>query len=126
MLFRSYHPTTNYVGVDSFTFQVSDGQMDSLVAQVWIAVLGVNDPPVAVDATVIMLEDAPLDIVLKGRDVESDPLTYAVVSPPAHGTLSGAAPNLVYHPTTNYAGVDSFTFQVGDEHFQPDLGTVTI
>ena len=121
-----YHPATNYAGADSFTFQVSDGQTNSLVAQVWIAVIGVNDPPVAVNPTLTTLEDTPLDIVLGGSDVEGDPLTFVVMSQPAHGTLSGTAPNLVYHPATSYAGADSFTFQVSDGRLQSDPATATI
>ncbi len=30
---------------------------------------------------------------------------------PAHGTLTGTAPNLTYTPTAGYTGPDSFTFQ---------------
>ena len=73
-----------------------------------------NSPPIADGQSVATLEDAPVAVVLSGSDANGDPLTYAVVSQPAYGILSGAAPNLVYHPTTHYVGVDSFTFQVSD------------
>ena len=36
--------------------------------------------------------------------------TYTVVTQPAHGTLSGTAPNLTYTPASGYSGPDSFTF----------------
>ena len=38
------------------------------------------------------------------------PLTFNVVAQPAHGTLSGTAPNLSYTPAVGYYGADSFTF----------------
>jgi hypothetical protein len=36
------------------------------------------------------------------------------VTSPAHGTLSGTAPNVTYTPAANYNGSDSFTFKVND------------
>jgi hypothetical protein len=39
------------------------------------------------------------------------PLTYAIVTSPAHGTLSGTAPNLTYQPVSTYVGLDSLTYQ---------------
>ena len=38
------------------------------------------------------------------------PLTYTVTAGPAHGTLSGTAPNLTYTPDSGYFGSDSFQF----------------
>jgi len=36
------------------------------------------------------------------------------VTPPASGTLSGTAPNVIYTPVANYNGAASFTFKVND------------
>ena len=59
-------------------------------------------------------EDTAQPITLTGTDVDGSPLTYTIVTPPAHGTLSGTAPNLTYTPAANYNGADSFTFKVND------------
>ena len=40
---------------------------------------------------------------------EGAALPYAVAAAPAHGTLSGTAPALIYTPAANYSGADSFT-----------------
>ena len=53
-------------------------------------------------------------ITLTGSDVDGDPLTFSVATNPAHGTLSGTAPNLTYTPTAGYIGPDSFTFRASD------------
>ncbi len=53
-----------------------------------------------------------------------NPLTYAIVSQPTHGTLSGAAPNVTYMPATNYSGSGSFTFKVNDG--SPDSAPATV
>jgi hypothetical protein len=49
-----------------------------------------------------------------------------VVTGPAHGTLSGTAPNLTYLPSTNYYGSDSFTFKANDGTVDSPTATVSI
>jgi hypothetical protein len=53
-------------------------------------------------------------------------LTYTVVTNPAHGTLTGTAPNLTYTPTTGYTGADSFTFKANDGKVDSNVATVSI
>ncbi|MGN6696000.1 MAG: DUF4214 domain-containing protein, partial [Aquihabitans sp.] len=60
-----------------------------------------------------------------GTDPESNPLTFAVASNPAHGTLSGTAPNLTYTPANGYSGPDSFTFTASDGSLS-DTGTISL
>ena len=40
--------------------------------------------------------------------------SFQVTTQPAHGTLSGTAPNLTYTSARNYHGADSFAFVVND------------
>jgi uncharacterized repeat protein (TIGR01451 family) len=51
-------------------------------------------------------------ITLTGSDPNTPPLTltYTVTVSPAHGSLSGTAPNLIYTPAAGYTGADSFQF----------------
>jgi hypothetical protein len=65
-------------------------------------------------------------ITLTGSDADSNPLTYTVVTPPTHGTLSGTAPNVYYHPATNYNGGDVFWFKVNDGIVDSALAAVSI
>jgi VCBS repeat-containing protein len=126
----TYAPALNYFGPDAFTFRVSDGTLTS-DAQVSISVIAVNDPPVANAQSVSTPENTPIAIVLTGTDAEGAPLTYAIVTPPAHGQLTGTAPNVTYTPAVNYVGSDSFTFKVGDGNTPPsgytlDTAAVTL
>jgi hypothetical protein len=122
----TYTPAADFNGADSFTFRVNDGAADSDVAEVSITVNPVNDVPIADSLSVTTDEDTPLDVTLTGSDVEGSPLAFAVVASPAHGTLSGAAPNLTYTPAADFNGADSFTFQVNDGALDSGAATVSI
>ncbi len=110
----TYTPAANYNGPDGFTFLVNDGTVDSASAAVSLTVTAVNDAPLANPQSIATNEDTAKAVTLTGSDVEANPLTFSVVVAPAHGALSGTAPNLTYTPAANYNGPDSFTFKAND------------
>ena len=85
-----------------------------------------NTAPLATAQSVTTAEDTAVAITLAGTDADGNPLTYAVAAGPAHGSLSGSAPNLSYTPTANYYGSDSFTFKVNDGTVDSATATVSI
>ena len=82
-------------------------------------------PPVPNPQNVSIQQDTPVAITLTGSDPAGLPLTYRVASGPAHGTLTGTAPNLFYTPNAGYTGADSFTFAVSNG-FLARTATVSI
>ena len=122
----TYTPAANYNGADSFTFTVNDGKVSSAAATVRIAVSAVNDAPTAGAQSVSGVEDTPVNVTLTGADVDGNPLSFSVVADPAHGALSGAAPNLIYLPAPDYNGADSFTFKANDGLLDSGAALVTI
>src|SRR5439155_22813915 len=104
----------------------NDGSLDSNTATISITIDAVNDAPVAADQAVAADEDTAKAITLSATDVEGSLLTYAIVSGPAHGTLSGTAPALTYTPAANYNGADGFTFKANDGTLDSSMATVTI
>lgn len=120
-----YTPDLNWYGTDSFTYKASDGLLDSNETTVTITVDTINDAPIANAASVSVDEDAFLEIILTGSDVDGDTLTFSMVTPPANGSLSGTAPNLTYTPNANFHGTDSFIFEVSD-NFLTGQAQVTI
>lgn len=87
---------------------------------------GENQAPTANPQSVAVAEDSSVNITLTGSDPESSPLTYAVVTGPAHGTLTGTAPALTYTPAANFNGSDSFTFRVNDGTQNSATATVSV
>src|SRR5262249_11674707 len=65
-------------------------------------------------------------ITLTATDVEASPLTFTIVSGPAHGTLTGTPPTVSYQPAANYNGSDSFTFKANDGELDSNVATATI
>ena len=125
---QTYTPTNNYFGPDSFTFTVNDGSLTSTVATVSITVLSVNDVPVATNFSVTIPEDSSTNLVVRGSDVESTNLSYALLNSPTHGTLGTLNTNtgaVTYSPSNNFNGADSFTFTVFDGALYA-TGTVSI
>ncbi|MFO0897089.1 MAG: Ig-like domain-containing protein [Pirellulales bacterium] len=142
----SFDYTTNadFFGVDSFTYLVNDGTLDSLApATVTITVTEVNDAPDAVDDTVSGNEDTQLVLApggLLGNDNAgpgegSQNLSITAVSGTSAqgGTVAIVSGNVVYTPPPGFSGTDTFTYTITDDgttNGQPDpLGdtaTVTV
>ncbi len=123
-----YTPDLDYFGNDTFAFAVSDGELQSDPETFTVVVSPVNDSPVAVSDTVNATEDVPVAVTLVGTDVEGDPLSFVITNPPAHGSLSGIAPDLVYTPNLNYSNPegDSFSFIVNDGELDSQIADVEI
>ena len=121
----TYFPTAGFHGSDSFTFKANDGRLDSNVALVSITVTAVNHAPVAAG-----LHGTPSPPRRRSRfprcGRHGDPLSYAVIAMPAHGTLSGTLPNLTYQPAAGFSGLDSFTFIAHDGGLPSNTATVSI
>lgn len=81
--------------------------------------------PVAQADTVVTDEGRSVAIRLRSQP-ESDRFVFAVVTQPAHGTLTGSPPNLTYTPNGDYCGADQFDFQVSIGQATPSRATITI
>jgi subtilisin family serine protease len=121
-----YQPEPGFLGDDEFIYQASDGQLSSPETAVHIKVTDQNTAPVAADSTATVRMNTPTDLALLATDGEADPLTYTILTPPAHGQLGGVAPNLIFTPETNYLGPDRLSFKVSDGELESGPATVSI
>ena len=135
-----YTPSTGYSGPDSFTYKANDGAADSNLATATIDVLvPPNSPPTATGQSQTVGFNQPKLITLAGSDTDSAALTFAIVSPPARGTLTIGATSCVpsgggssctqavtYTPNAGQTGADSFSFKVNDGTSDSAPATVTL
>jgi len=120
-----YTPAQDFNGADSFSIVANDGDAQSIPATVAITVTALNDAPVAQDGgTLSMLQGTPVDFTLLATDVDHDPLTYVIDTPPTHGALSGITPNLTYTPNPSYRGDDGVIFHATDGQANSNAATV--
>lgn len=120
----NYVPAANFNGSDTFSYKVNDGQLNSVEAFVNVTVTPINDAPVTSGGNATVAANASLSNSLspRGSDVDHDPLTYAVETPPAHGILNLSPDGtFTYTPAPNYAGPDFFTFKASDGHAESNL-----
>ena len=132
----TYTSDLNFNGVDSFQYQVGDGNGGTDQGTVTITVNSVNDLPVALDDSFVTDEDVPLsgDVLADNgsgpdSDVDGDTLTVSTtpVAGPSDGALTlNANGTFTYTPDLNFNGVDSFQYQVGDGNGGFDNGDVGI
>jgi hypothetical protein len=122
----TYTPAPEANGFDSFTYGVNNGQTQSAPATVTIHIAPVNDIPIANDLNLNAAPNVPLSFSLSGTDPDGDALSFAIVTPPAHGQFSGVAPALVYTPATGFSGIDTFTYRASDGSADSAPATVRI
>jgi hypothetical protein len=85
-----------------------------------------NHLPVIKPLTLNIDEDTSNNsIVLDATDIDGDTLSFSMTKP-AHGKLSGTAPNLTYTPTPDYFGSDSFEVTVNDGNGGTASASITI
>ena len=85
-----------------------------------------NRAAYAYSQSVSLIQNTPQVITLLGSGASQPPLIYTLLSQPAHGSLAGAAPNLLYSPVANFSGTDSFTFFVSSGTKKSSAATVSI
>ncbi len=133
-----YNPPAGFVGSDSFSYSIQDGNGGSDNATVTITVTDVNDPPVANDDSystdedlVLTVTDPALGLLGNDNDPEGGSLTVNTtpVSAPLNGSVMlNADGSFSYSPNPDFHGTDSFEYQVCDDDLPSacDQGVVTI
>ncbi|MDX2232072.1 MAG: Ig-like domain-containing protein [Leptolyngbyaceae cyanobacterium bins.349] len=115
----TYRPTGNFAGVDTFTYQASDGSLTSNLATVTISV-GANTAPIANGDSFSLGEDGALtlgNVLTNDVDAEGNlPLTATVVTAPANALSFTLNPDgtFSYQPQANFNGVDTFVYRAID------------
>ncbi|MDP0588048.1 MAG: tandem-95 repeat protein [Candidatus Endonucleobacter bathymodioli] len=117
----TFTPAQDFNGTVQFSYDVSDGQDNTLAPNFSLQVHAVNDAPViSSDVQIVTTEDTPLviseaDLLVNASDAEGDELSITGVSASAdtHGTVG-----LVQHKAIVLDGIDDF---IEVSNIVPDL-----
>ncbi len=110
--YATYTPTAGFVGSDSFTFTVTTVNGTSAPAMVSLNVLALV-PPTVPDASAVVPYNTSWDITLLFGDTNPGgpfQVSFAIVTPPVHGSVVAHGRTATYVPTLGYSGADSFTY----------------
>jgi hypothetical protein len=126
----TYTPNPGYFGTDSFTYQSSNGTLNSGTATI---TLHVDAPPLAAGNSYVVGENtsasfnAAQGVLIGATDPNGYPLSASLVSAPKHGTLTlNADGSFTYVPANNYIGTDSFTFAAADGFSSSATATISL
>jgi hypothetical protein len=115
-----YTPADNFSGTDSFTYQLNDGNSNSNIVNVTIAVEPINDDPIgtsdsyAVEVNGTLNVDSP-GVLGNDADPDGDALTAQTLTGPNSGTLElNPDGSFEYKPNDGFEGQDTFTYTLKD------------
>jgi filamentous hemagglutinin family protein len=113
----TYEPDEGFVGTDSFTFSVVDGQIDAEPVEATVTFTMTNSAPEAAGDA----QTTHMGVNLEGTlddfasDPDGDPLITTIVTETKNGTLTlDEDGNYTYKPDEGFVGTDSFTFTASD------------
>jgi len=123
-----YTPDAAFNGIDVFTYTISDGSGGTATATVTVAVAAINDPPVALNDSVVTGEDAAVTILVlpNDSDPEGDSLSVESMTQPLHGAVVSNGTSIIYTPAPDYVGPDSFSYTISDGYGGTSTAIVSI
>ena len=126
----TYTPNATFGGQDAFTYTISDGNGGTATGSVFVNVTAPNLAPIAVDDSrqTVTGNAVIVAVLANDSDPDSDPLTIASVTQPAHGTaqIDNVTQRVIYTPAAGYVGADQFTYTVSDGRGGSATATVSI
>jgi hypothetical protein len=135
----TFTPSTNFLGVCTFTYRVCDNGSPVLCDTATVSVdvkaplIGnTNLPPVAIDDASSGEKNAPQSDTVGDNDTDPNAgqtLTYTVLNQPSNGlpiTLDPSTGDFTYTPIANFVGTDNFTYVVCDNGTPSLCDTATV
>ena len=112
----TYQPNDHFFGEDSLVVSITDENSGVSEKEIAITIASVNDKPELVGMTFNVDEDSLLSDQLTATDIDSEVLTFSVITAPESGALNlQDSGHFTYQPNADYDQQDSFEVAVTDE-----------
>ena len=123
-----YTPNANFIGIETFTYTISDGQLNG-TATVTVIVAGSNVAPVATNdsASTNRNTSVIIDVLANDSDVDNDSLVIATTQSPSNGTVTLLSGNKIrYTPNQGFTGIEIFNYTISDGQGHTATATITV
>jgi VCBS repeat-containing protein len=113
----TYTPNSNYYGIDTINYAVSDQFWSWNISTITFSITSVNDAPITINDTGSILEDSVNTIffpLLNDIDVDGDPITLTWIITSMHGIAMMVWQQVQYTPNPDYNGIDTLTYTITD------------
>ena len=125
----TYTPAAAFEGIDGFAYTIRDGVGGTSEGDVRIFVARPNTSPVAANdmAAVQIGSGVTIPVLANDNDLDGDTLEIIGIDAPAHGTITVLPDQSIrYAPQADFAGIDSFTYTIGDGQGATGEANVTV
>ncbi len=114
-----YVPDPDYDRFDSVSYTLNDGKVDSAEGTYQVAIMPINDPPLANEDNYNTVEDVPIstgNVLANDGDIEGDSIAVDSFTQPASGGTVTYSGNGIfdYTPGTGFSGSDFFEYSLTD------------
>ena len=127
---KGYYITASNGDVFAYGDAKHHGQVDGKLNHGIIAMVPLNsgEPPIASNDVVTVAEDGSVvvDVLANDRDPDGGVLVIQSVGIPLHGTATVDNGRIVYRPSANYNGTDTFSYTVIDSNGHTAVGLVSV
>jgi hypothetical protein len=127
----SYVPERGFVGEDTFTYSVTDGQIDAEPVSATVTITLTNHPPVTTADEVATRRGVPtrINVLANDSDIDGNSLTIVSLNYSGNGTIKINSDNTItYTSPESFVGKESFTYLATDGEIggTPVEGTATV
>lgn len=124
-----FQPDPDFNGEATFSYVVEDDKGGSRSASVIVNVASVNDPPIALDDSLVVEIDTTLSfgasqLLINDSDVDEDELVVVGVDNAINGTVNLSADQISFSPDPDFVGQAQFRYEVDDQ--AGDRATATV
>tara|TARA_R110000796_G_scaffold96719_1_gene203225 strand:- start:682567 stop:690534 length:7968 start_codon:yes stop_codon:yes gene_type:complete len=124
-----YTPTDNYIGTDSFTYNVDDGLGNITTGIVTLSIEPLNKAPIATADIATMSEEASvtIDVLANDSDRENDTIFILATSQALHGSVVlNQDGTITYTSEQGFIGTDDIYYLIKDSAGGYTTGTASV